>query len=97
MENGQKYMTDRIVEIAINKFKERSELGIKKYNTTLEQNNTDDFINHALEEAMDFVLYLTKIKEIMRVKGVSKLEELIECKQCGLEKGHKISCTETHY
>lgn len=88
-------MKDRIVEIVVNRFKERSAVGIKKYNTTLEENNTDDFINHALEESMDFVLYLTKIKEILKVKGLTKLEDLIDeetCEMCGVVKGHKMSC-----
>ena len=57
-------MTDKIVTEVIDKFKQRSELGIKKYGTTLEDNNTDDFINHLQEELMDAVLYLQKIKSI---------------------------------
>ena len=69
---------DPIVKEAVDKFIQRSNVGVLKYNTTLDQNNTDDFINHALEEAMDFVLYLTKIKKIMREKGVSRLEDLID-------------------
>jgi len=55
-------MTDKIVDDIIAKYKERSQIGIKKYGTTLEQNNHDDFINHALEEAMDLTLYLMKLK-----------------------------------
>jgi ribosomal protein S7 len=50
----------------ISKFEQRSELGIKKYGTTLEENNTDDFINHLQEELMDAILYLEKIKSIKR-------------------------------
>ena len=69
---------DPIVKEAVDKFIQRSNVGVLKYNTTLDQNNTDDFINHALEEAMDFVLYLTKIKKIMRERGVSRLEDLID-------------------
>jgi len=53
---------DIIVEQVISKFKKRSELGIKKYNTTLEENNTDDFLNHLQEELMDAVLYIQKLK-----------------------------------
>ena len=55
--------TDPIVSSVINKFKKRSELGIKKYGTTLEENNTDDFYEHLSEELMDSLLYLQKIKE----------------------------------
>ena len=69
---------DKIVEDVISKFKQRSDIGIKKYNTTLEENNTDDFLTHAQEEAMDFVLYLEKIKSIVRSLGYDKLEDAIK-------------------
>lgn len=54
---------DKIVTQIVEKFKKRSEIGIKKYGTTLEENNTDDFIEHLSEELMDSLLYLQKIKE----------------------------------
>jgi hypothetical protein len=54
---------DKIVTKIVEKFKQRSEIGIKKYNTTLEENNTDDFFEHLSEELMDSLLYLQKIKE----------------------------------
>jgi hypothetical protein len=58
-------MKDKIVESVINKFKQRSEIGIKKYGVTLGRNdlNFNDWIQHAQEEAMDFILYLEKLKE----------------------------------
>lgn len=55
-------MTDKIVKQVIDKFKSRSEVGIKKYGTTLEDNNTDDFLNHLQEELMDAILYIEKLK-----------------------------------
>jgi hypothetical protein len=54
---------DKIVTQIVDKFKQRSEIGIKKYNTTLAENNTDDFFEHLSEELMDGLLYLQKIKE----------------------------------
>jgi hypothetical protein len=57
-------MTDPIVEKVIDKFSQRSELWIKKYWTTLHENNSDDFLNHLQEELMDAVLYLEKLKSI---------------------------------
>ncbi len=54
-------MKDPIVEQVINKFKQRSEVGIAKYNTTLHENNTDDFLNHLQEELMDAVNYIEKL------------------------------------
>jgi hypothetical protein len=58
-------MEDKIVKKVIDKFKQRSEAGIKKYGVTLERNdlNFQDWIQHAQEEAMDFILYLEKIKQ----------------------------------
>lgn len=55
-------MTDKIVEQVIDKFNQRSEVGIKKYGTTLDQNNSDDFLNHLQEELMDAILYIQKLK-----------------------------------
>lgn len=56
---------DSIVESVINQFKERSEVGIKKYGTTLDRNdlNFEDWLQNAIEESMDLCLYLTKIKK----------------------------------
>ena len=54
---------DEIVQKVVDKFQERSKVGIKKYNTTLAENNTDDFFEHLSEELMDSLLYLQKIKE----------------------------------
>lgn len=59
-------MQDKIVQDVIDKFKKRSEAGIKKYGTTLEENNTDDFLTHLEEELMDALLYLQKIKQLYK-------------------------------
>ena len=55
-------MTDKIVQEVVDKFQQRSEVGIKKYGTTLEENNSDDFLNHLQEELMDAILYIQKLK-----------------------------------
>jgi hypothetical protein len=54
------------VQSVINKFKQRSEVGIKKYNTTLDREDLtkQDWIEHAQEEAMDLILYLEKLKRL---------------------------------
>ena len=54
-------MKDKIVEQVINKFSSRSEVWIKKYWTTLEENNKDDFLKHLQEELMDWILYIEKL------------------------------------
>lgn len=57
-------VVDSIVESIIEKFKERSAVGIKKYNTTLDRTdlNTDDWLNHLQEEMMDALLYIQKLR-----------------------------------
>ncbi len=57
--------TDTIVESVIKQFKERSERGIAKYGVTLnrEDLSTLQWLEHAQEEAMDFCLYLERLKQ----------------------------------
>jgi len=57
-------MKDSIVESVIEQFKQRSNVGINKYGTTLDRDDlsTGEWIEHAIEESMDFILYLRKIK-----------------------------------
>ena len=51
---------DSITNAVINDLVSRSELGVKKYNTTLGQNNHQNMLNHAYEEALDLAQYLKK-------------------------------------
>ena len=55
-------MKDSIVASVIGQFILRSEVGVKKYGKTLEENNSDDFLQHLKEELMDAVLYIEKIQ-----------------------------------
>lgn len=61
-------MNDKYVKQVIEKYKQRSEIGIKKYNTTLERTDltTLDWLNHAQEEAMDLSLYLEVLKDKLK-------------------------------
>ena len=63
MEN--KYEYDSVVENVINRLKDRARIGFEKYGTDLDRNDliTEQWIEHAIEEALDFSLYLTKLKE----------------------------------
>lgn len=54
-------MKDKIVENVVDKYLERSQVGITKYGTTLENNNKDNYLKHLQEELMDATLYLEKI------------------------------------
>ena len=61
---------DTIVESVIEQFKQRSEVGIKKYNTTLDREdlNTLEWLQHFQEELMDATLYIEKLKSIFKRK-----------------------------
>jgi len=63
-------MTDPIVSMVIAQFRTRSKLGIKKYNTTLAENDLSlvEWLEHAKEEAMDQVLYLERAINEIRSK-----------------------------
>ena len=60
-------MTDTILESVLTKFRQRSEVGQRKYNTTLDRKDLTliEWLNHAQEEAMDLCLYLEKIKTML--------------------------------
>jgi hypothetical protein len=56
---------DPIVESVINQFKTRSEIGIKKYGTTLERTDVDvlGWLNHLQQELQDATLYIERLKQ----------------------------------
>ena len=54
-------MIDLIVEQVIDKYRYRSEIGAKKYGTTLHENNADNYLIHLQEELQDATLYIEKI------------------------------------
>jgi hypothetical protein len=65
----KKYMKqeveDPIVVAVMTKFYERSQVGIKKYNTMLTRDDlsTLEWISHLQEELMDATLYLERLKQ----------------------------------
>jgi hypothetical protein len=65
---------DQIVLRVLARFNERSQVGINKYNTTLERTDLDtlQWLTHAQEEAMDFVLYLERLKDEYKSKDLSR-------------------------
>ena len=56
---------DPILIKVYSKYQERSEMGVKKYGTTLENNSLPlmDWLNHLQEELMDATLYIEKLKQ----------------------------------
>jgi hypothetical protein len=59
---------DSIVRSVIDKFIQRAEFGKQKYGTDLDRTDLDleDYLQHALEEHMDAILYLTKALKLER-------------------------------
>lgn len=57
-------MKDSVVESIIKQFQERSEVGIKKYNTTLDRTDLTDleWMEHLKQELMDAILYLQRLQ-----------------------------------
>ena len=53
--------TDPIVDQVIAKFQQRSSVGISKYNTTVHENNRDNYLLHLQQELQDATLYIEKI------------------------------------
>lgn len=58
-------LTDSIVESVISKFKQRSEVGIQKYNKTLDRTDLSysEWLNHMQEELMDAILYCERLRK----------------------------------
>ncbi len=58
---------DIIIERVIQKFKDRSEVGFKKYGVTLKDDYQplDTWLTHLQEELMDAVNYIEKIKDFL--------------------------------
>ena len=59
---------DKYVQQVKEKFEERSQTGIKKYNTTLERTDLNllDWLTHLQEELMDATLYVEKLKDFAK-------------------------------
>jgi len=57
---NQSLRKDSITEAVILDLRLRSKRGIVKYDTTLEENNHQNMLQHAYEEALDLAQYLKK-------------------------------------
>jgi hypothetical protein len=58
---------DSVVEAVVSKMRNRSAVGIKKYNTTMDRKDlsVEDWITHLQEELMDATIYLQKLKSMI--------------------------------
>jgi hypothetical protein len=59
---------DKIVLDVMNKYNDRSKLGIEKYKTTLEDNHLElrNWLIHIQEELMDATLYIEKVLSLVK-------------------------------
>ena len=72
-------MKDNIVESVLDKFKQRSEEGIKKYGVTMDRKDLSglEWLTHLQEELMDATLYIEKLKkELEHLDRMNKILEL---------------------
>jgi hypothetical protein len=62
------HLTDPIVLKVLEKYYERSKLGIQKYGRTLDRDdlNLIEWLNHLQEELMDATLYIEKLKQELK-------------------------------
>ena len=62
------FKVDSVVASIIAKFERRARFGKEKYGTDLDRTDLDleDYLQHALEEHMDAILYLNKALRIIR-------------------------------
>lgn len=74
-DNEPQKFEDTIVLSVMTKFYERSKVGIKKYNTTLDRDDLSpiEWLNHAQDEAMDLCLYLERLKKKIQGKLLTDL------------------------
>jgi hypothetical protein len=67
-------MKDKIVTAVTDKFQDRSDVGQKKYGTSLERNDLNllEWLNHLQEELMDATLYVEKLKQEIQSMNIEK-------------------------
>lgn len=67
---SEDFKPDSVVQEIVDRFLTRAEFGKAKYGTDLDRQDLSllDWIAHAREEAMDYVLYLTKIERELQKK-----------------------------
>ena len=83
MENSE--LKDQITLAVIDDLVSRSQRGINKYNTTLDQNNKDNYMNHLYEELLDAAQYIKK-----EMSFVPMIKELIKNNPNDMELGKII-------
>jgi hypothetical protein len=76
---------DDITKAVMEDLKSRSDRGFKKYNTTLEENNHQNMLQHAYEEALDLAQYLKK-----EITTLNTIQDLVNQYSNDSELGEEI-------
>ena len=84
---------DIIIDRVIQKFKDRSDVGFKKYGVTLKDDDQplDTWLTHIQEELMDAVNYIEKVKDVLYMQTVSDYQEGIDFTDEEIEAINKAS------
>ncbi len=90
-------MKDSIVESVREDLHNRSQVGIKKYNNTLDREDLEvtDWIQHAYEEMLDGALYLKRLKGDVDTLQEQFDEVVRECFKLNDELSIKVRIIET--
>ncbi len=78
-------LKDTITKAVIEDLHSRAGRGWKKYNTTLGQNNHQNMLQHAYEEALDLAQYLKK-----EITTLNTVQDLVKQYPNDIELGEKI-------
>ena len=76
---------DRVTVSVIDDLASRAERGLKKYNTTLEENDHQNMLQHAYEEALDLAQYLKK-----EITTLNTIQDLVKQHPNDAELGMKL-------
>lgn len=83
--NGPGRPKDTITGAVIEDLNSRADRGLKKYNTTLGENNHENMLQHAYEEALDLAQYLKK-----EITTLNTIQDLVKLYPNDQELGAKI-------
>jgi hypothetical protein len=76
---------DTITTSVMEDLKRRADLGLKKYKTTLGENNHQNMLQHAYEEALDMAQYLKK-----EITTLNTIQDLVKEHPNDAELGMKL-------
>jgi hypothetical protein len=81
----EKLTKDQITNLVVEDLTTRAERGYKKYSTTLHENNHQNMLQHAYEEALDMAQYLKK-----EITTLSTVQDLVIKHSNDTELGEQI-------